>query len=86
MAAKVGATWHAHKAARDAEWQADLAQQDARRGAAEQMLTVAQVAQALNVSTETVRRWAHNGTLKAVIVGRIIRIPASEMPGVVSHD
>ena len=44
------------------------------------LLTVTEFAKAMKVSGETVRRWAHSGTIKAIVIGRTIRIPATELP------
>lgn len=46
---------------------------------APQLLTVREVAEALRVSTETIRRHVHDGTIRAVTIGRLIRIPAPEL-------
>lgn len=43
------------------------------------MLTIAELAQHLQVSTATVRRMIKAGNLKAVHVGRNVRIPAEEL-------
>lgn len=43
------------------------------------LLTVAEVAVALRVATATVRRHISSGDLKAVRVGRMWRIPSSEV-------
>ena len=47
--------------------------------AARPLLTVGEVAAALRISTETIRRHVHDGTIRAITVGRVIRIPASEL-------
>jgi excisionase family DNA binding protein len=44
-----------------------------------QFLTVEQVAQELQVNTDTVRQWLRGGRLKGVKVGRAWRIPAREL-------
>jgi excisionase family DNA binding protein len=43
------------------------------------LLTTQEVADALRVSSETIRRHVHDGTVRAVTIGRVIRIPASEL-------
>ncbi len=45
----------------------------------ETMLTIAELAQHLQVSTVTVRRMIKAGNLKAVHIGRNVRIPAAEV-------
>ena len=43
------------------------------------LLTVSEVAAALRVSTETIRRHVHDGSIRAVTIGRLMRIPAPEL-------
>lgn len=43
------------------------------------LLTTGEVAEALRVSAETIRRHVGDGTIRAVTIGRLIRIPASEL-------
>lgn len=43
------------------------------------MKTVKEVAEELNVSVSTVRRWANDKKIKALKKGRIIRIPVEEI-------
>ena len=42
------------------------------------MMTVKEVAQELNVSIRTVRRWISEGKLKAFKIGGVVRIPEEE--------
>lgn len=46
-----------------------------------EFLTVAEVAQALRVNPETVRRWIRAGALPATRVGRDYRIAAAVLDG-----
>jgi excisionase family DNA binding protein len=48
------------------------------------MLTVNEVATRLRVSPESVRRWARQGRLRAVKVGRQLRIPPTEVERILS--
>jgi excisionase family DNA binding protein len=48
------------------------------------MLTVDEVAARLRVSPESVRRWARQGRLRAVHVGRQLRIPPEEVNRILS--
>jgi excisionase family DNA binding protein len=48
------------------------------------MLTVDEVAARLRVSRESVRRWARQGRLRAVHVGRQLRIPPEEVNRILS--
>ncbi len=43
-----------------------------------QLLTVAQFAEALNVTVACVRRWLRERRISKVKLGRLVRIPASE--------
>lgn len=43
------------------------------------MLTVAEVAERLRVSEETVRRRIHDGTIRAVSLGRVLRVSLAEL-------
>lgn len=45
----------------------------------ETLLTVEEAARALKVRVETVRRWLREGTLRGRKIGRIWRIPESEV-------
>ncbi|MCK9601734.1 MAG: helix-turn-helix domain-containing protein [Sphaerochaeta sp.] len=45
----------------------------------ETMLTVKQVAQALQANPETVRVWLRAGIIKGIKLGKIWRIPAGEL-------
>lgn len=45
----------------------------------ETLLTVEEAAQVLKLRVETVRRWLREGTLKGRKIGRIWRIPESEL-------
>ena len=42
-------------------------------------LTTKEAAAALKLSPDTVRRWCADGTLRAARVGRLLRVPASEV-------
>jgi excisionase family DNA binding protein len=44
-----------------------------------EFLTVKEFAEALKVSPSAVRNWIHNGTIKAITIGRTVRIPKSEL-------
>lgn len=52
---------------------------DLTTGDPHQLLTTAEVAQALRVNVETVRRWAEGGTIGSMRAGRQIRIPRSAL-------
>lgn len=54
--------------------------------AGEVMLTVDEVATRLGVCTETIRRAYQSGRLRAVRVGRLVRIPAAAVAAYVSPD
>ncbi|HEU5214913.1 MAG TPA: helix-turn-helix domain-containing protein [Gaiellaceae bacterium] len=43
------------------------------------LLTISEVASALRVSYETIRRRVSDGTIHSVTLGRVIRVPASEL-------
>jgi excisionase family DNA binding protein len=43
------------------------------------MLTVAEVAEQVRASQETVRRWCRAGRLRSVAIGRRVLIPAAEL-------
>ncbi len=45
----------------------------------ETLLTVEEAAQILKLRVETVRRWLREGTLKGRKIGRVWRIPESEL-------
>jgi excisionase family DNA binding protein len=51
---------------------------------AEGLLTVREAAAVLNVSTETIRRRLKDGELRGVQLGRVLRVPASEVDRVLS--
>lgn len=44
-----------------------------------EFLTVKEFAAALKVSPSAVRNWIHNGTIKAITIGRTVRIPKTEL-------
>lgn len=44
-----------------------------------EFMTVKEFAGALKVSPSAVRNWIHNGTIKAITIGRTVRIPKSEL-------
>jgi excisionase family DNA binding protein len=43
------------------------------------LLTVAEIATALRVHPETIRRRIADGTIRAVAIGRVLRIPTTEL-------
>jgi excisionase family DNA binding protein len=52
----------------------------------DELLTAAQVAEWLNVTQQTVRRWAENGTVPAVRIGpRAIRFRRSDIDALVAE-
>ncbi|MBC8233790.1 helix-turn-helix domain-containing protein [bacterium] len=48
-------------------------------------LTVRDVAQLLKVNSQTVRRWIWNGKLPYIKVGQTVRVPKSELDGMVTR-
>jgi excisionase family DNA binding protein len=51
---------------------------------AEGLLTVREAASVLHVSTETIRRRLKDGELQGVRLGKVMRVPASEVDRVLS--
>ncbi len=49
------------------------------------MLTVAETADRLAVSPDTVRRWIKNGTLGVFQVGRVVRVPESSVVALIER-
>jgi len=47
------------------------------------LLTVAQVASALTVRPSCIRRWIHERKLTTVHVGRLVRIPSTEVDRII---
>lgn len=45
----------------------------------EQMLTIAEAARRLGVGHQLVRRLVNEGTLRGIHVGRLVRVPESEL-------
>lgn len=52
----------------------------------EQLLTVRETAETLNVSRQTVYNWVRCGHLKAVRIGRTLRINPRDLPGQAKDD
>jgi excisionase family DNA binding protein len=49
------------------------------------LLTVAETADRLAVSPDTVRRWIKDGTLGVFQVGRVVRVPASSVAALIER-
>ena len=50
------------------------------------LMSVEQVASALGVHVRTVRRYIHEGRLRATQIGRLYRIPATELTAMAGRD
>lgn len=50
------------------------------------MMTTAEVAERLRVSTQTVSRWAKSGTLMSVRIGGVLRFRRSDIDALVAAE
>lgn len=51
----------------------------------EKLYTVKEVASILNMAEITIRQWLGNGKIKAIRIGRTVRIPESEIKKLINR-